>query len=87
MADFEPPASVSATSVKAGITLARWFSAETKRIYAMLDESDEQRDVRELVDYVRRHDGTVTARQLTRGPRRFRGKVGLAEEALKRWSN
>jgi hypothetical protein len=82
--DFQPPTSVSAASVKAGIALARWFSTETKRIYAILDETDEQREVRELVDYIRQQGGTVTARQLTRGPRRYRNHGDLAEADLQR---
>jgi hypothetical protein len=82
--DFEPPTVVTAASVEAGITLARWFSAETKRIYAILDESDEQRDLRELVEYILRQGGVVTARQLTRGPRRYRNNAALAEADLQR---
>ena len=82
--DYEPPTGISATSMKAGITLARWFSAETKRIYAMLNESDDQRQVRELVDYLRQQNVAVTARHLTRGPRRFRGNTDLAQRELQK---
>lgn len=82
--DFEPPTAVSAASLKAGIVLAKWFSAETKRIYAILDETDEQREMRELVEYIAQQGGTVTSRQLTRGPRRYRNHVDLADTELQR---
>lgn len=81
---FELPTEVSAASLQAGITLARWFSAETKRIYAILDEDDDRRDLRELVEYIRKRGGTVTARDLKRGPRRFRDDEELAEAELNR---
>jgi len=79
-----PPTHVSAEAVQAGIELAKWFSYETKRIYAILEECDEARGLRELVDYIRRQGGTITARQVARGPRRYRNNSEQAEADLQR---
>ncbi len=70
---------VDASSVSAGVVLARWFGDEARRVYAMLGESDEERALRELVDWIRRKGGTVSVRDLTRGPREYRN----AEKAKK----
>ncbi|MBN9516903.1 DUF3987 domain-containing protein, partial [bacterium] len=59
---------VSLESLEAGIRLAEWFVNETARVYAVIQQSDEQRQVRLLVDLVRRvasrHGGRVTVAQL-----------------------
>lgn len=81
--DWQAPTGVGVEAVQSGITLARWFSDETKRIYSVLDETDEQREVRELVDYLRQR-GMITSRDLARGPRRYRHNVDLAEAELQR---
>jgi hypothetical protein len=54
-------------SVEAGVTLARWYAQEARRIYAALRESDVERQTRCLLDWVRSRgaDG-VTARDLRR---------------------
>src|SRR5262249_20540198 len=39
---------VGTRSVEAGIALARWFAHESRRIYATLSESTEERDTRRL---------------------------------------
>jgi hypothetical protein len=80
--NWDAPTTVSLQSVEAGIALAKWFSAETKRIYAILQETDEQRDLRRLLDYVRRRGGRVTARDLARGPHPYRGNPEGSEVAL-----
>ncbi len=42
---------VEADSVKAGVTLCRWFAVEARRIYCTLSESAEERDDRRLVEF------------------------------------
>lgn len=59
-------------SVNAGITLARWFANEALHIYAMLDESEQDRSERELVEWIKGRGGRVTARDVQRGPSQFR---------------
>jgi hypothetical protein len=74
----------------AGIELARWFADEAARVYGELggcrDSSGARfdRDQRRLISWIRQQGGRVTVRDLTRGPRRFRGDRGaeLAENAL-----
>jgi hypothetical protein len=62
--DLQTPVGIEA--VTAGITLARWFAAEAARVYSMLSESDEQRDARRLIEFIRSRGGQITVRDLMR---------------------
>lgn len=77
-----PNSGVDARDVAAGAELSRWFLAETERVYAVLGESPEARARRILSDWIRARGGRVTARDLARGPREYRGKEAVAEQAL-----
>ncbi len=68
-------------SMNAGISLAKWFKHEAKRLYVMLDESDAERDQRRLVDWIGRKGGTVTPREVQQGCRWLK-EPGAAESAL-----
>jgi hypothetical protein len=72
---------LDAHSMKAGITLAKWFKHEAKRVYAMLDETDTGRDQRRLIEWIERKGGKVTVREVQRGYWRLRNS-GAAEAAL-----
>jgi hypothetical protein len=72
---------VDADSMNAGITLAKWFKHEARRVYMMLDESDGERDQRRLVDWIGRKGGTVTPREVQQGCRWLK-EPGMAETAL-----
>jgi len=67
--------------------LASWFGSEAARLYPLL-ASDEggvdpaTADRRKLVAWIRQHGNRCTARDLARGPRRFRDQPELAREAL-----
>lgn len=65
------PDTVDEASIAAGVDMARWFGDEARRIYAMLDESDDERSVRELVELIRRNDGAITTRELMRKCRKY----------------
>jgi hypothetical protein len=80
-ANLTKPDIVDGASMSAGITLAKWFKHEARRVYAMLDESDAERDQRRLVEYIGRKGGTVTAREVQQGCRWLR-EPGAAEAAL-----
>jgi hypothetical protein len=69
-------------SMASGIALADWFGHEAKRVYAILGESDEERDARRLVEWIERKGGSVTVRDVTRGVRTYRGNTDSAEAAL-----
>jgi DNA polymerase-1 len=73
---------VTEASARAGIGLARWFAAEATRIYAMLRETEEQRQARRLVEWVAAQGGRVTARDLQRANSRRWPTSDLAEGAL-----
>ena len=60
------PNTVGVISMTAGITLANWFKGEARRVYAMLSESDDERDERRLVERIERKGGSVTAREVRR---------------------
>jgi hypothetical protein len=51
-------------SMLAGITLARWFAHESVRVYTALSQSEEEQQLRNLVEQIQRHGGSITARDL-----------------------
>jgi hypothetical protein len=67
--------------MEAGIILANWFKHEARRVYAMLDESDAERDESRLVDWIGRKGGAVTPREAQQGCRWLK-EPGAAEAAL-----
>lgn len=68
-------------SIRRGISVARWFCSETERIYAILNESTEARDGRRLVELIERKGGSLTARDLQHGSRKY-PNAAQAEAAL-----
>lgn len=76
------PPPVDEASIAAGVVLARWFGDEARRVYAILSESDNDREARRLVEWIERKGGTVTARDLTHGIRAYRADPDAAERAL-----
>jgi hypothetical protein len=50
---------VGEQSIRAGICLAKWFANEALRVYHSLRESDDQRRLRELVEWVECRGGEV----------------------------
>src|SRR5262249_44090280 len=80
-ANLTKPDIVDAASMNAGIVLAKWFKHEARRVYAMLDESDAERDERRLVEWIGRKGGTVTTREVQQGCRWLK-EPGAAEAAL-----
>ena len=58
------PTAVDLESIQAGIEIVEWAKNETRRIYAVLSENDDERTVREVLEFVDRHGGAVTVREL-----------------------
>jgi hypothetical protein len=81
-ATLRESAQVDEASIAAGVVLARWFGDEARRVYAIFGESDEERECRRLVEWIQRKGGTATVRDLTRGPREYRGDPERAARAL-----
>jgi hypothetical protein len=76
------PWRVDAASVAAGIELSRWFGNEAERVYAMLAESDDERDRRVLCEWIAARGGSASARDLMRSSRRY-DTSDAAEGALR----
>lgn len=77
---------VGVDTMHAAITLVEWFKSEAIRLFAQRSETDEERELRELAEWVSRKGGNVTARDLARGPRKYR-TASKAEAALQRLVN
>lgn len=72
---------IDADTMRVSITMANWFMAEAERIYGiMAGEAASQLD-RELVDWIRLKGGSVTARELAKGSRKY-GDANDAEQHL-----
>lgn len=72
---------VGADALRRGCALADWFAVEALRVYGLMGEDEETRELRQLVDWIRRRGGVVTARDLTRALRAY-PTAGEAESAL-----
>ncbi|HWB10092.1 MAG TPA: DUF3987 domain-containing protein [Pirellulales bacterium] len=72
---------LDAASMAAGIALVTWFKGEARRVYALLAETNEDRDQRRLVDWLELRGGSVTPREVQMGCRWLR-EPGEAEAAL-----
>ena len=73
------PDEINAKSIERGITVAKWFASEAKRVHAMLSEHDEDSILRKLAELIVSIGGTTTPRDLTRNPKKFKS----TEEATK----
>lgn len=81
------PSYIDGESMRRGIVLARWFAREAERVYARLDETDEDSENRGLKEWIARGNKnrdplTATVNDLTHGLRKYRGKPDLAEHDL-----
>ena len=79
---LQHPDRIDADSMRRAVTLTEWFKQEARRVYGVLGETDEQRDQRQLVEWIQRRGGAVAARDLQQGPRQYRGSSDAAEAAL-----
>jgi hypothetical protein len=64
--------SIDATTMQAAIAWADYLAAAERHARELLGESDDDRESRRLVEWIERKGGTVTVRDLTRGPREYR---------------
>jgi hypothetical protein len=72
---------VDVESIRAGVAMARWFAHEGERVHRILAESAD-RDERGLIEWISRHGGTVSPRDLQQNIRRFKSNSEAAEAAL-----
>jgi hypothetical protein len=81
-------------SIEAGIALCRWFGTEATRLYAMLAESEEDREARRLFEFIQGRGGSITVRGLMRANnRRWPSAVAaqatlgdLVDSGLAKWT-
>jgi hypothetical protein len=69
-------------SVRAGIVLARWFSAEAHRVLRQISHTNEQRDLHQLYDWLQRRRSPASPRDVCRHNGRRYPSVELATDAL-----
>ncbi len=72
---------VTKAAMRNAIELSEWFISEHFRLYSQFLESDEERQRRELLEYIARNGGRITQRELQRKRRTF-GKAEDAKAAL-----
>jgi hypothetical protein len=70
---------VSTETMQRAILLVEWFKNEAARLYATIDDTDDQRELREVASWIDRRGGQTTPRDLCRG---FRS-VGSVDDADK----
>lgn len=70
--DLVSPDEVDFRSIKAGIRLSRWFGHEARRIYSILDETEDESEKRRLIEWIERKGGKVTTREVQQGHRKYR---------------
>lgn len=76
------PGEVDAESVAVGVQLVEWFKTETLRVYDVLSENGEKRELRRLVELIRtRPEGKIKIRELQRS-RQMYGRADDARHAL-----
>ena len=56
-------------SMAAGIALAEWFKSETARIQSLLMESTDERELRQLAEWIQGRGGTIRERDVVAGRR------------------
>jgi hypothetical protein len=79
----DPSAKIVVSEVMlAACNLAKWCGNEAVRIYAMLAETQDQREQRELVEFVERRGGVVTVRDVIRCYWPLKGEREKAEQTL-----
>jgi Protein of unknown function (DUF3987)/BT4734-like, N-terminal domain len=72
---------VTGETMRAACDLARWFGNEAARIYASLAETQEQRERRELIEFIERRGGDVYERDVMQSFTRLKNdKPGTERE-------
>jgi hypothetical protein len=78
----ETEGGIDARSVRAGVTLTKWFAYETERVYDALDIAPASTSPSDLEEIIRRHGGRVSVRQLMQACRQYRKSAAMAHAAL-----
>jgi putative DNA primase/helicase len=73
---------INAATMRAAIAWADFLASAERHAREVLGESDEERELRRLAEWIECQGGTTTVRDLTRGPREYRGDPERAAKAL-----
>ncbi len=83
---------VGIAAIRRGCALADWFAGESLRVYGLLGEDDETRELRQLVEWITRKGGTATSRDVSRSLRAYptaseaeAALEGLVRAGIGRW--
>jgi len=60
------PPHLSAEAIERGVQLCEWFGYETERVYAILQASEADEQLRKLAEWVARRGGSTTARMVAK---------------------
>jgi hypothetical protein len=85
---------ISGNVMQAACDLARWFGLEAERIYALIGETDTQRDRRKLIEFIQHRGGEVTEKDIYNNYRALKNKAKettawleqLVRESLGKWN-
>ncbi len=75
---------MEAESIEAGAVLCRWFAREAQRIYSLLNESEEARETRKLVEFIQARGGRITTKELQKSNSRKYSDAETATQDLDR---
>lgn len=81
-ADASNGLEITEDSLRRAIVIMEWFTHETRRVYEIVEEDASTTRRRSLAEWIRSVGGTVTARELTRSRREFKGDPKRAEREL-----
>lgn len=77
------PNLIDEESMRRGILLAEWFGREGRRANEANSEGEDARASRDLIEFIARRGGAVTARELAQNYTALKGKMTEADEALR----
>ncbi len=70
--DLDDPDFIGMEDITAAIAITEWFINETRRVYQLFGEDEGTVEASELIDWIIRRGGEVTARDLQMNNRRYR---------------
>jgi hypothetical protein len=83
LAEDPQAVAVDVAAMKAGIAISNWFEGQARRVYKSFEETEQERDRRDALEWIAEHGGSTTQRDLARkGPYRFRKKAREVLEDL-----
>ncbi|MEZ6129905.1 MAG: YfjI family protein [Planctomycetaceae bacterium] len=62
-------------TMKSAVTLAEWFKSETERIQTLLSETTEEREQRQLAEWIQQRGGVIRERDIVAGRRTVKDVV------------